>query len=76
MKFSKLEIDFINNGKPIIKGILEKKYEDIINVLLLEKDPLRTEVLKLWAKECKDLVIALDNIGKGVIKEKNINTGI
>jgi len=76
MKFTEVEINFIGNGKPIIKGILEKKYEDIINVLLLEKDPIRTEVLKLWAKECKDLVIALDNIGKGVIKEKNINTGI
>jgi hypothetical protein len=77
MKFEKSEIQFIAINKIQIKTILEKKYMDIINELLLEKDSLKTEVLKLWAKECKDLVVALENIGKVVPKKENTNqTGI
>lgn len=76
MKFEKSEIVFIANNKAQIKSILEKKYGDIINELLLEKDQTRSEVLKLWAKECKDLVNALENIGKVIPKEKTQNTGI
>lgn len=72
MKFSPSELAFIGNNKPFIKSILEKKCEDIISELLLEQDSLRTEVLKLWAKECKDLVFALDNIGKKIIDKKDI----
>ena len=37
---------------------------------------LKTEVLKLWAVECKDLINSLENIGKIKTKNKSQNTGI
>jgi len=75
MKFTREEIAVISGNKPYIKSILNKKYDDIIASLLLEKDPIRSEVLKLWAKECKDLVVALDNLTDKP-KQENTNTGI
>jgi len=60
----------------MIKGILQKKYDDIIQDLLREHDAVRSEVLKLWAKECNDLIVALENIGKVVPKENKSHTGI
>ena len=77
MKLTPEELAIIGSNKIYIKSILEKKYDDIIASLLLEKDPIRSEVLKLWAKECKDLVIALDNLGKLTPQNKEGNkTGI
>ena len=76
MKFTREELAIIASNKVYIKSILEKKYDDIIAGLLLEQDPIRSEVKKLWAKECRDLIVALDNIGKGLIKQDNTNTGI
>ncbi len=76
MKFTEQELTIISNNKDIIKSILLKKYDDIIASLLLEKDAIRSEVLKLWAKECKDLTVALDNIGKKVDKVEGNQTGI
>jgi len=76
MKFTQIELTIISNNKDVIKSILLKKYDDIIAQLLLEKDAVRSEVLKLWAKECKDLTIALDNIGKKVETPVGNQTGI
>ena len=77
VKFSKEELAFIGINNPLIKGILDKKYEDIIAELLLEKESIRSEVLKLWAKETKDLIFALENIGKIKPKKENPpHTGI
>lgn len=76
MKFTPQELTIISNNKDVIKSILNKKYDDIIAQLLLEKDPIRSEVLKLWAKECKDLTVALDNIGKKVEQPVGNQTGI
>ena len=76
MKFSPEEIAFIASNRILIKGMLQKKYEDIIADLLLEKESLRTEVLKLWAKETKDLVVAMDSIGKVQPPENKPHTGI
>jgi len=75
MIFNEKELSFINLNKPIIKGILEKKLEDTLNELIYEKDPVKTEVLKLWAKETKELIIVLEN-RKEVKKDKNPYTGI
>jgi hypothetical protein len=61
MIFSQRELDFIQNNKPVIQSILEKKLQDILNELIVEKEPVRTEVLKLWARETKDLIIVLQN---------------
>lgn len=76
MKFTQQELSVIGNNKDILKGILSKKYEDIIAGLLIERDPVRSEVLKLWAKECKDLTIALDNLSNKVEKNEGNITGI
>ncbi|MCK9370834.1 hypothetical protein M0R04_13070 [Candidatus Dojkabacteria bacterium] len=76
MIFTNVELSIISNNKDVIKSILNKKYDDIIAQLLLEKDAIRSEVLKLWAKECKDLTVALDNIGKKVDKIEGNTTGI
>lgn len=76
MKFEKNELNFIGSNKGMIKGILQKKYDDIIQDLLREHDAVRSEVLKLWAKECNDLIVALENIGKVVPKENKSHTGI
>ena len=77
MILTKEEIAVIASNKIYIKSILEKKYEDIIASLLLEQDPIRSDVMKLWAKECRDLIVALDNIGKSLKKpNKDPNTGI
>jgi hypothetical protein len=76
MKFTPQELTIISNNKDVIKSILLKKYDDIIAQLLLEKDAVRSEVLKLWAKECKDLTVALDNIGKKVETPIGNQTGI
>ena len=75
MKFTQEELAVIASNKIYIKSILNKKYDDIIANLILEKDPIRSEVMKLWAKECKDLITAMDNMGKP-IKEKDPHTGI
>lgn len=76
MKFEPRELAIIGNNKDVLKGILAKKYEDIIASLLLERDPIRSEVLKLWAKECKDLTVALDNLGKKTEQIEGNTTGI
>ena len=76
IKFTKEEIAFIAINKGYIKSICEKKYIDIVNALLLESDPTKSEVLKLWAKETKDLALVLDNYGKGAIKQETQHTGI
>jgi len=76
MIFTKEELAVIANDKVYIKSILNKKYDDIIAQLLLERDPIRSEVLKLWAKECRDLANALDNLGQIVKKEEGNKTGI
>jgi len=62
MKFTKEELAVIGSNKIYIASILKKKYDDIIASLLIEKDPIRSEVLKLWAKECTELIPALDNL--------------
>ena len=76
MKFTPQELNIISSNKDVIKSILLKKYDDIIAQLLLQKDAVRSEVLKLWAKECKDLTIALDNIGKKIDQPVGNQTGI
>lgn len=76
MKFTEQELALISDNKIVIKSILERKYEDIISQLLLEKDPVRSEVLKLWAKECKDFIFGLDNLGKTIKKYEGNKTGI
>jgi hypothetical protein len=73
MIFNEREKSVITSNKDIVKSILEKKYDDIISQLLLEKDPIRSEVLKLWAKECKELAQAMGNIGNKK-ETKDINT--
>jgi len=75
MIFTQKELDFIQFNKPVIQSILEKKLQDITDDLIQEKDPVRTEVLKLWAREARDLVIVLKNF-KPVIKTKNPHKGI
>jgi hypothetical protein len=75
-QFSKEEIAFIGMNKQYIKSICDKKYKDIIECLLVEKDPVKSEVLKLWAKECKEMVLVLDNYGKIVPKKETQHTGI
>ena len=47
IKFSKEQIDWINTNRDQIKKLLEDKYNDIISELLIEKDAVRSEVLKL-----------------------------
>lgn len=74
MIFTQRELAIISSNKDVIKSILQKKYDDIIAQLLLEKDPIRSEVLKLWAKECKDLAGAMDNLGKKKEEKKDVNT--
>lgn len=74
MIFTQRELAIIANNKDVVKSILQKKYDDIIATLLLEKDPVRSEVLKLWAKECKDLSGAMDNLGKKKEDKPDTNT--
>jgi hypothetical protein len=75
MIFTKQELEFVKINKPVIQNILQKKLQDILDELLLEKDPIRTEVLKLWARETKDLVTVLQNF-KPLKDVKNPHSGI
>lgn len=76
MRYTNEELAVIASNKIYIKSILNKKYDDIIAQLLLEQDPIRSEVLKLWAKECKEFIMALDNLGKPIQKDEGNKTGI
>jgi len=61
MIFTDKEIEFFKSNKPVIKSILEKKLQDIISELIYEENNIKSEVLKLWAKEVKELITVLDN---------------
>jgi len=77
MIFAPNEIEFIKRNKPVIQTILVKKLEDVLNDIIYEKDEDRVKVLRIWAKELKELNIALDNIMKAKSeKKKEKDTGI
>jgi hypothetical protein len=74
MKFTQEEIVFVKDNKVMIQGILDKKLTDILDDVMYSKDEEKVKVLRLWAREIKELILALDNLSK-VKKEKN-DTGI
>lgn len=70
MIFTPKELDWIRTNREMIKSILDKKITDIVNSMIYEDDQARRETLRLWAKESKELIIALDNIGSVKPKEQ------
>lgn len=78
MEFNQEEIDFININRPIIQGILEKKLEDIFDDILYNKDEEKVKVLRVWAREVRELINVLDNFRKlkPKSKKKKNDTGI
>ena len=79
MKFTKEEIEFIKISKETIKSFLKKRLEDVFDGILYEKENQKVEVLRLWAKEIRELIIAVDNLTDNKPKKtegKKNNTGI
>lgn len=76
MKFTTEEIEFVKRNKPFIQSILQKKLEDVLDDMIYD-DEDKLGVLRLWAKELKELIITLDNVMKIKPKiEKKKDTGI
>jgi hypothetical protein len=76
MIFTDKELEFIKFNKPVIQSVLSKKLEDILNELVYEEDPIKTSVLKLWAKEMKELIVVLDNFKPMKTNKEKPHTGI
>ena len=74
MKLTPEEKQFFKDNKVIIQSILKKKLEDVLDDVMYNKDEEKVKVLRLWAREIKELGIALENLTD--VKTINKNTGI
>jgi hypothetical protein len=62
MKISKDEIEFIKRNKGILDSLMLKRKEEFISALLDEKDPVKTEALKMVVREWDNWLLIRRNI--------------
>jgi hypothetical protein len=62
MKLNKDEIEFIKRFKEPLESIFVKRKEDFINALLIEKDPVKSEALKMVVREWDNWLLIKRNI--------------
>jgi hypothetical protein len=71
------EINFVKEHKEIIKEILNKRKQDIVNSAISNKDEKQRIKLLDLAEQFGDGITTIDNIDKKVDKKPdNKNTGI
>ena len=77
MKFTKEQASFVKENKDVIRSILARKLEDIIEDILYSDNDEKVKTLRLWAVEVKELMDVIDNsLIKKENKENKTDTGI
>lgn len=62
MKITKDEIQFIKRNEQMLQSLMSKRKEDFIQALLIEKDPIKSEALKLVIREWDNWLFIKKNI--------------
>ena len=73
MRITKEEQTWVKMNKDILLGLLEKRKSDYIDALVEETDPQKSEVIKMWIKEFKSVMITIKNISELKSKRKKKN---
>lgn len=77
MTLTKLETDFLKENKEVIKGILLKRKQDIVDAAIDSKEEKQRIKLLDLAEQFKEGLIVLENLEKlKEKKQKKKNTGI
>lgn len=76
MILQKNEILFLRENKEIIKSILFKRKQDILDALVEAEDEKQKIGFQYLAKQFKEGLIILENLDKLKGKKKTKNTGI
>lgn len=71
MKLEKEEIEFIKRYKVPLETIFLKRKEDFIQALLVEKDPVKTEALKMVVREWDNWMLIRKSISNLKTKRKS-----
>jgi len=71
MKLNKEEIEFIKRYKVPLEKLFLKRKEDFINILLVEKDQVKTEALKMVIREWDNWMLIKESISKAKTKKKS-----
>lgn len=74
MKFTQEEIVFVKDNNVMIRSMLDKKLTDVLDDVMYSKDEEKVKVLRVWAREIKELILAVDNLSK--VKKEKKDTGI
>jgi len=74
MKLEKEDVEFIKRFKDKLDKIFIKRKEDFVNALLVEKDPIKSEALKLVVREWDNWMLIRKSISNLKERKKNDKT--